>query len=213
MRTLTVVLTMLASILSIHDGHAQVRLGIKGGLSTTDVPASSLTIYNERDVERYRLSVDNAKYGVHLGMFLQAQFDYFFMQPELLFNTETVDFAIEDLQLPVPRQIKDEIYRSLDLPFIIGLKVGPVRLGGGPVGHLFLDSNSDLQDIPDYRQEFNRFTWGWQGGLGLDIWKLHLDARYEGNFYNYGDHLVFFDRHYKFQEKPSRILISAGISF
>ncbi len=196
-----------------NPGAAQVRLGIKGGLSTSMVPSSSLIILNQSDVESLKLKVDNAKYGIHLGMFIQAQTEHLFLQPELLFNTVSYDFAIEDLQGINPRQIKDELYRSLDLPLILGFKFGPVRIGGGPVVHLFLDSTSDLTDFPDYTQDFQRLSYGWQAGLGLDIWKLHLDARYEGNFSNFGDHIVFYNRHYSFRDKASRILVSAGISF
>jgi len=200
-------------LLATLPASAQVRLGVKGGLSTTDVPASTLLITDERAVDKFRLAVDNAKYGIHLGMFVQAQAGHFFIQPELLFNTVTVDYSIEDLQLGGPALVRDEIYRNLDIPLMIGLKFGPVRLGGGPVGHLFLDSTSDLREYPEYRQEFDKMTFGWQAGIGLDIWKLHLDARYEGNF-NYGsDHMVFYGEKYHFSEKPSRILFSAGISF
>jgi hypothetical protein len=191
----------------------QVRLGVKGGLSTSDVPSSSLVVLDERDVPHYRIGVDDAKYGIHLGMFVQAQAGHFFFQPEVLFNTVTVDYSVEDLQTLTPVKIRDEIYRNLDIPVILGLKFGPVRIGGGPVGHLFLDSTSDLRDYSEYKPDFERFTFGWQAGLGLDIWKLHLDARYEGNF-NYGaDHFTFYGEKYHFSEKPARFLVSAGISF
>jgi hypothetical protein len=191
---------------------AQVRLGIKGGLSSSDIPTSSLLILDESDAERFRLTVDDAKYGLHIGLFIQAQMGHFFLQPELLFNTLTLDYSLEDLQ-GGPTQIKDEMYRNLDLPFILGLKFGPLRLGGGPVGHLFLDSTSDLFDVAGYDDQFERLTYGWQAGIGLDIWKLHLDARYEGNFNNYGEHIVFYGKEYQFSESPSRMIVSAGISF
>lgn len=191
---------------------AQVRLGIKGGLSTTDVPASQLLILDQSDAERFVLSVADAKYGLHLGLFIQAQAGHFFIQPEFLFNTVSMDYAVDDLHDLSPAQVRDEMYRNLDFPVILGLKFGPVRIGGGPVGHLFLDSTSDL-DYEGYDPEFDKLTFGWQAGLGLDIWKLHLDARYEGNFDEFGTHFVFYDRPYSFSESPSRLIVSAGISF
>jgi hypothetical protein len=192
---------------------SQVRLGIKGGLSSSEIPASSLLILDQSDLERFRIEVVDAKYGLHLGLFIQAEIGYFFLQPEVLFNTVSYDYSVEDLQNATPRLIKDELYRNLDVPLILGFKFGPVRIGGGPVGHLFLDSTSDLNDIEGYEGQFDRFTYGWQAGIGLDIWKLHLDARYEGNFNNYGDHIIFFGREYRFTENPSRVIVSAGISF
>ncbi len=177
-----------------------------------EMPTSTLLIMDESAVPRYRLGVDNVKYGVHLGMFVLAQMNHFFIQPELLFNTVTVDYSIEDFQTTNGPQIRDELYRNLDIPLLLGPKFGPVRIEVGPVGHLFLDSTSDLLDYTD-KPKFNLFSWGWQAGIGLDIWKLHLDARYEGNTSYFGDHFVFFGHRYHFSEKPARVLISAGISF
>jgi hypothetical protein len=213
MRARITFLIVLFAVIVTVPLSGQVRLGIKGGLSTSDVPASSLLIVDEADAERFKIGVDDAKYGIHLGMFIQAQAGHFFIQPEVLFNTATIDYAIEDLQTGAPTSIRDEIYRNLDIPIILGLKFGPVRIGGGPVGHLFLDSTSDLRDFTAYKPDFDRLTFGWQAGLGLDIWKLHLDARYEGNFNYSADHFVFYGRRYHFSERPTRFLVSAGISF
>jgi hypothetical protein len=213
MRIQLIALTFGFLLLGSSLAFSQVRLGIKGGLSTSDVPSSALIIMDSDDAEKFRLLVDEAKYGLHLGMFIQAQVGHFFLQPEVLFNSVSVDYSVEDLQDFTPRQIKDENYRNLDLPLILGLKFGPLRIGGGPVAHLFLDSTSDLVDIEGYDDDFERLTYGWQAGLGLDVWKLHLDARYEGNFSHYADHIVFFGRHYRFSDHPTRLIVSAGISF
>lgn len=214
MRVLMTGFVLAIGLSWLNPAFAQVRVGVKGGLSTSEVPASSLIILDERDAERFRLAVDDAKYGLHLGMFIQVQMSHFFIQPELVFNTVTMDYSVDDLQGITPRQIKDEMYRNLDLPLMMGLKFGPVRLGGGPVAHLFLDSTSDFHDITGYNDpEFDPLTYGWQAGVGLDIWKLHFDARYESNFNNFGDHIVFFGRKYHFSENPSRFIVSAGISF
>ena len=90
--------------------------------------------------------------------------------------------------------IKSENYQYLDIPLIIGLKAGPVRLGAGPVGHVFIDSSSELFDIDGYEQKFDEMTWGWQGGIGFDIWNIHLDIKYEGNFSNFSNHFIFYLR-------------------
>lgn len=205
-------------VLAWHgETYGQARLGIKGGLSISEVPSSALFVPDERGLDKFRIGVDNIKYGIHLGMFVQAQFGHFFVQPEVLFNTVAVDYTIEDLQSATPLRVRDEMYRNLDIPLLLGLKFGPVRLGAGPVGHLYLDNTSDLeselQDEAKYEQDFERITWGWQAGIGLDIWKLHLDARYEGNLSQFGDHFVFYGQSYAFQEHPARFLFSAGISF
>ncbi len=213
MRKISVLAICFFAFAFTSASYGQVRVGIKGGLSTSEVPASTLNVVNPENAEQFELSIKSARYGLHFGFFLQAQFGNFFMQPELLFNTVSMEYSLEGLRDSAPVALFDEVYRNLDVPLILGLKAGPVRLGGGPVGHVFLDSTSDLLDIPGYRQDFKRISWGWQAGVGLDIWKLHFDARYEGNFSKYGDHIEFFGGEYQFSESPSRIIASIGISF
>lgn len=96
---------------------------------------------------------------------------------------------------------------------MMGLKYGPLRLQGGPVGHLFLNSKSDLFDLEGYDQRFDEMTYGWQAGIGLDIGKVILDFKYEGNFNNFGDHIVFGNNSYQFDDSPGRFIASLGIAF
>ena len=207
-QALVLCLCMMASTQTF----SQVRIGIKGGLSSMDITPSSLVILDASDAERFKLDVRDAKYGVQLGFFIQAQIGTFFLQPEMVFNSNSVDYTLEDLQFN-DDLIKDENYQYLDFPLIMGIKMGPVRIGAGPVAHLFLDSTSDLFDVDGYDQTFEKLTYGWQAGLGLDIWKLHIDVRYEGNLSKFGNHLEFYGHEYAFDESASRIIASMGISF
>ena len=207
------VLCVLVMAVVTSQMDAQFRIGIKGGLSSTDLSPSSIIILDQGDAEQFKLDVADAKFGYHLGFFLQGQIGGFFLQPEIIFNSSSVDYRLEDLQNGGPAIIKDEVYQTLDLPLLLGAKIGFLRIGAGPVGHLFLDSTSDLFDLEGYDQAFDAMTLGWQAGLGLDIWKLHVDLKYEGNLSDFGDHIVFHGNHYAFDESPARMLASIGISF
>ncbi len=201
---------LLMSISSQLSG--QVRIGIKGGLSTFDISPSDLLILDRNDAQAFRMKIEDAKYGIHIGFFIQAKTDFLFIQPEVLFNSHSIDYAVEDIQTGETR-ILDENYQHLDFPIMVGFRIGVLRLGAGPVGHLAISSTSDLLDVDGYEQTFKGVTWGWQGGLGLDLWKLHFDFRYEGNLSNFGDHIVFFGNQYVFDDRPSRLIASLGISF
>ena len=208
------VIVLLVCVICTSQVIGQVRVGIKGGLSSVDIEPSSLIILDASDAQKFKLDVRDAKYGLHLGFFIQAQLGNFFIQPEMIFNSNSVDYTIEDLQDIGITKVRDENYQYLDFPVILGAKFGPVRIGAGPVGHLFLDSTSDLfDDYGGYDPTFDELTFGWQAGIGLDIWKLHLDARYEGNLSDFGDHIVVDGRHYAFDQSPSRLIASVGISF
>jgi len=164
-------------------------------------------------MEQLQVSIENANYGAHFGFLLQGKIgDNFFVQPEILFNTTSVDFRVEDFATQTSR-VLNESYNQLDIPFMMGWKFGPLRVQGGPVGHVFINSKSELFDIDGYAQKFNEFTYGYQAGLGLDIWKIILDIKYEGNFNTFGDHITFGNANYAFNQNPTRIVASLGIVF
>ena len=64
----------------------------------------------------------------------------------------------------------------------------------------------------NYAQKFDDITFGWQAGIGLDLLNIMLDIRYEGNFYTFGDHIVFGDQSYAFDNSPARLLGSLAIT-
>ena len=69
----------------------------------------------------------------------------------------------------------------------------------------------DLKPRPT--QKFDQATFGWLASLGLDVWNLMLDIRYEGNFSKFGDHFTYNGQQYSFDNSRARILVSVGISF
>jgi len=193
-----------------------LSFGIKAGLSTTSIDANQLIITDQDDLDRLGLAIKDAKYGFHAGMVLRVQINKFLIQPEILFNSSQVDYSADDLSgSSAVSDIINEKYQYVDIPVLLGLKWGPLRLQAGPVGHVYLNSRSDfskLSDI-DYQEEFENMTIGWQGNLGLDVWNIMIDFRFENNFSNFGTHLNFAGQDYEFDDKPSRFLFSVGYLF
>ena len=138
------------------------------------------------------------------------------MQPEILYNSSSVDYGLEELYSPEgDTSIFRDTYKNIDFPLMMGLKAGAFRFGGGPVAHLFLGSESGFSDYEDsgFEETFDEFTWGWQAGVGLDFWKLHIDLRYEGNFSELGDQITFFGKEFDFETQNNRLIASFGLSF
>ena len=61
---------------------AQVKFGLRGGISSTDLKPGSFIIKNQADADAFKISTQEANYGYHLGIFLQAGGKKFFIQPE-----------------------------------------------------------------------------------------------------------------------------------
>lgn len=207
---LIVCLILMMGALSVE---AQLRVGLKVGISTTDIQGEDLSILEPGGGQRFRLALEEAKYGIHGGLVIRWKKNKFILQPEINFNSSTAEYQFEDLQNPSNSGIKSEKYQNLDIPLLLGAKFGPLRLQAGPVGHVFINSVSDLSSVDGFKDRYESLTFGWQAGLGLDLWKFMLDLRYEGNFTKYGDHITFFGNDYNFDDRPARFLFSFGYLF
>ncbi len=206
---------LFAALLFVSmEMNAQLKAGIRAGISTDQLEQEQLLINNFDDLEDLGIAIGDARYGIHAGFFLQGKIGRFIIQPEVLFNSNSIDYVVTDFaDGNIVESIKTESYQNVDIPIMLGLKFGPLRLQGGPVGHFFLNSSSELFDISGYDQKFDEFTWGYQGGVGLDIWKLMFDVKYEGNFNNLGSHFSIRDQDFQFSQTPARIVFSLGYKF
>lgn len=197
-------MTVLLAALPLHS---QVKLGIKGGINTTQISPKEINLTQPSSIT---LAVKDARYGIHLGALLKVKMGKFFLQPEVLLNSSTTTYTYSDLNVD---RVLEESYQFVDLPLLLGFDLGVLNLNAGPVGHVFVSSTSELKNLDGYKQKWNEMHWGWQAGLSFDIWRFNLDLRYEGNFYNYGDHVTFFGQTYDFKDTPSRVLTSLGFMF
>lgn len=212
MKKLLLLLAFL--VLATFSAQSQIRFGIKGGLSSTNISTNSLNVLGQGGISRLKVAVEHANYGVHFGLVTQIGIGNFILQPELNFNSNSTNFKVDNLSgTGAASGIFKEKYKNLDIPVLLGWRLGPLRLNAGPEGHLFLNSTSDLFKFSDYKQNFQNLTIGFIGGVGLDIWNLMLDVRYEGNFSKYGNHINFGGNSYQFDKSPSRLLFSVGWMF
>lgn len=187
---------------------AQIRYGFRAGLSSSNLDDD---IFEKNGVS---LAIKEANYGYHFGVFARARLgEVFYLQPEVTFNSNSVDFVVDDFQEGLMNTVLNEKYQNLDIPLMLGLKFGPLRIEGGPTGHVYIASQTELDQIGGYERRFNDFTLGYQAGVGLDIWKILLDLRYEGNFSRFGDHMRIGGEEVKFSDKLSRWLLTVGFSF
>lgn len=209
-----VLFVFFISTLFFSTANAQVKFGIKTGISTIDLQPKDLSISNQNNDTQLGLALVKANYGVHFGAFTQIQFKKFIIQPEVLFNSNKFEYQLEDFaDSDTYNQLFSETYRHLDIPILFGYKGNFLRLQAGPVGHLFLNNSSELTDVAAYNEHFKKMTYGWQANLGIDIWKFMLDFRYEGNFNKFGDHFNFFGQQYNFDDRAGRFMASIGFVF
>ncbi|MBL0118725.1 MAG: PorT family protein [Saprospiraceae bacterium] len=187
------------------------KFGIKVGLSQADYGIKELLI---NDPNSFKIDITNTEVGFHGGITLQLKINKLIIQPEFLLNSSKVNYKLSgNLPNSLDTLLASETFRDLDIPLMIGFKSGALRLNVGPVGHLHLNSTSDLTKIDGYEENFKKLLWGWQAGMGFDFWILTIDLRYEGNFSKFGNHIKFGNKNYSFSDNPQRLIASLGVAF
>lgn len=190
-----------------HTAQAQIfSVGLKGGINTRLNKPEDIVINNGDSTLNF--GVDKFKFGTQFGAYVRLG-GKIFIQPELMFNSKKTDYSIKGAKIS---DVKNETYRNLDIPVLVGLKMGPVRFMAGPVGHYFLSSNSELTDVKGYKENFKKLTWGWQAGLNVGAGRFSADLRYEGNFRQQGDQFTFFGDEYQFSNNPARLILGLNIA-
>jgi hypothetical protein len=196
---------------------AQVfKWGVRVGLSTPDIKpkdVNPLTLKNSTD--SFTLKLSDARYGFHFGGWVRLSAARIFLQPEVNFNSTRVNYDLKSLKIgsAINDTVK-ESFLNLDIPVLVGFKLGGIRLSGGPVGHLHLNSSSEIGDVAtDYKAKFKQMTYGYQAGMGVSFGAVGIDIRYEGNFSKFGEHINFGNNSYQFSKTPSRFLVSMAVGF
>ncbi len=203
---------IFVSLASFATLQAQIEFGVKAGLSSYDLANDGLLIKNGN--QNIEWNISKAGYGHHFGIYTRLSALGIYIEPALLFNSNTVSYDIKTYgESGVLNTIRNEQYNSMDMPVLAGIKLGALRFQGGVVGHLFINSISDVVDIKGYEQRFSTATYGWQAGTGLDIMSFRLDLLFEGNFDRFGNHITIGGQDYAFSEAPNRLLLTLGYKF
>ncbi|NMC38263.1 MAG: PorT family protein [Bacteroidales bacterium] len=209
------VLAVLMVLLMVLPLFSQVKFGIKAGASTTNLRMEDLMTLTSGTTQYTVEALKGANYGFHAGAFLRLGMMGVYFQPELLFTSRTDEYTVTDLDNPAVSIIEKQKFNQLDLPLMLGAKIGPVRLNAGPSARLLLNSPKDLIDHPDFKSMYNNLTFGYQAGLGFDIAKkLTVDLRYEGSLQKYQTQIEnATGEKFKLDDRPNAFLLSVGFMF
>lgn len=145
-------------------------LGLKGGFTSSEL----------RPVRDWDNTESNLSY--HVGAFSRIGWGRFFIQPEAYFNSRGGELKEIIDENPV-NTVRNFDFTSVDVPVLAGLKLVKgdfinVRAMGGPVFGFITSGNVEPHPEPDM-DYFRDHFYGWQYGVGVDLWFLTLDARIE----------------------------------
>jgi len=191
---------------------------LKAGVSTTSLSMPSIKTILANNNTYTVDALTAAKYGFHGGAFVRLTLFGFYIQPELLFSTRTNEYTVSNTTTPssVTSYVAKQSFNRLDLPVMLGLKLGPIRLNAGPTGSLLINSPKALISNPDVKNNYSKMTFGYQAGLGFDLLgRLTFDLRYEGSLKKYQNQIQNLAGTTKvnLDDRPNAFLLSIGLFF
>jgi len=197
---------------------SQIKFGLKAGVSTTSLSMPTIKTITSGTSTFTVDGITTAKYGFHGGAFVRLTFFGVYIQPELLFSTRTNEYTVIDKNNPLPSgtYIAKQSFNRLDIPVMLGFKLGPLRINAGPTGSLLINSPKAIITNPDFKNNYNKMTIGYQAGVGFDLLNfLTFDLRYEGNLKKYQNQIQNLAGTTKvnLDDRPNAFLLSVGIMF
>lgn len=188
-RLLSVLIICAVALSASYTSNAQIKFGIKGGLNLTNLSGSAV-----KDVK----NIFSTYTGFHGGLALNIGLPLgFAIQPEVLYSQNGVKINPEILgQVGAVGAVSASIASgAIQVPIGIqwGIELGPVRpfvqavpYISFPVAHM-VKAKVAGQDInvEEWNDMFKSFDYGAGLGIGVDVWKIQVSAKYNWSFGSY----------------------------
>ncbi|NLP58296.1 outer membrane beta-barrel protein [Lutibacter sp. B1] len=197
-RNLLLVFTLFATIFAAK---AQGEYGIKAGISYNSNGDYSEII---NDTKQAIDDEGDSKSGFHVGVYGKYNLGPLYLRPELVYTKTKSEYNNGDLEIS-----------KLDVPVLVGFKVfGPLSAFVGPSFQYILDS--EFENF-NYDEVENDLTVGVNLGVGVEIGRLGIDARYERGFSE--NEASFINKNitetpeYRIDSRPEQFILSLSYRF
>lgn len=142
------------------------NLGLKGGFNNSKISADLNDISSE-SILKY-----------HIGAFGRLGFNKLFIQPEAYYSAK--GGKLEGNILNVASRFD---FNTLDIPLLLGIKLlkgekAHLRIMAGPVFSILTTSRIDGDNLLN-KDYYKDKYYGYQYGIGIDIFGITVDARVE----------------------------------
>ena len=106
-----------------------------------------------------------------MGAFTRISLFLFYVQPEIILTNAGTRHSQDNKTIRY-------CCTKLDIPAMVGFSLfSVVRVQAGPTFSFLL---KEKERGNDSKERYRSPTVGWQAGLGIDIWKIVIDLKYEG---------------------------------
>lgn len=199
------IILLIAAVLISALSHAQsFNIGPRIGVSQSFLKV-------DETIDNVKYESGKALVGFHAGAFARIKLASFYVQPEVLFTSTGGQIDLNDPNNP-ERDVLKYNYNRIDVPVLVGLKASAFRVNLGPVATFNINSKdksaSELKD--EVKEKYKTATFAFQAGIGLDIWKLVFDLKYEAGLGTMTDKVTVDGQTYNFDQRGRQVLLSVG---
>lgn len=198
-------LLLLLCLLSSAASQAQIfQLGPRFGVSSSNLRFDQVTNANAQTI-----SQSDARLGFHAGIYSRVMLLGFYVQPELLFTSTSSEIAITSANGTTISQMN---FAKIDVPVMVGKRFFRIaRVNAGPVFSTLLKADARQGNITeDVSSQYKSASVGFQIGVGVDLWKLNADLKYEGSFSALSDNVTIGGQSFAASTRPSQFILSLG---
>jgi len=199
MKKLMVLLAVLLAPVVSMAQQKSVSFGIKGGMNLSKFTTGEFVQTRLNANGSPRVSLDGRVLRDNISESLDTRTGWaygiyarfgrnLYLQPELMVSTKNGAIRIErDIDGKPTTEIVGLQMTNFDVPILLGLKGGPLRVVAGPIVSFRISDDQRLREaLRDYttgtiNDAFRRASYGYQLGGGLDLGRLGIDVRHEGS--------------------------------
>lgn len=202
-RLLILATAMLTSVGAFAMG--PVEFGIKAGINTGNFNLS------KKNFSESILLINDARTGFNAGAFMRLNFLGLHVQPEFIYNWNRYNMEVIHKGENSSESTTKVRHQTLEVPVLVGLDILFLRVGAGPVFNIMnrTSTMSGAQADVDLLKPSVSYTIG----AGLDIMKISLDIRYNGQFKKSTQNITIGGDHQSMKGNFSGWTFSLGYTF
>tara|TARA_R110002050_G_scaffold98209_4_gene204160 strand:+ start:6868 stop:7473 length:606 start_codon:yes stop_codon:yes gene_type:complete len=188
-------------LLISFNASAQFDFGLRAGASL-----SSPRIENfEGKSTISDFEQDATELSYQAGVYARFKVMAFFVQGELYFTQINQSALASFTSLNAPPKTIDLSFSRIDLPILLGLKMGPIRVMAGP------KFSSNFNDVSgNLENDLKAASLGYQVGIGAEFSKLFIDLRYEAGLGNWANSVLIDNTSYQSDIRTTQIMLCLG---
>lgn len=195
-------------LLALNTSIAQIfTLGPKAGINYSELLIDETFTHEGVD---FTYATQEAKVSFAYGAFARIKIGSFFVQPEIVFTRDQTDIELKSVNLLETQTLS---INKMDIPVNAGIMIGNfLRLQGGPVFSYVQSAhvNSPTKIWDSFADNYSNSTLGYQVGVGLDIGRITLDGRMEGNLSSLGTQMTIGSETFQFDHRQKTFQITVG---